>query len=73
MSNEDYDLCRRGLAQLQKLTNILPSIKQLNGEVVRDGARAVENGFHSQIWKGLWLNEIPVGLSRPASSPSRHC
>lgn len=64
MSEEDYNLCRRGLAQLQKLTNILPAIKQLNGEVAREGRRAVENGLHSQIWKGLWLNEIPVSLFR---------
>lgn len=62
MLEEDYDLCRRGLAQLQKLTNILPSIKQLNGEVTREGKRAVANGLNSQIWKGLWLNEIPVSL-----------
>ena len=62
MSSEDYELCRRGLALLQRLTDILPSIKKLDGEVVREGSRPVESGSHSQIWKGLWLNELHVGL-----------
>ncbi|KZT69071.1 kinase-like protein [Daedalea quercina L-15889] len=62
ISQDDYDQCRRGLAHLQQLTDILPSIKQLNGEVIRVGDRPVEIGGHSQIWKGLWLGEIDVAL-----------
>ncbi|KAH9934869.1 uncharacterized protein B0H18DRAFT_490629 [Fomitopsis serialis] len=61
-SIEIYGEFRKGLAHLQQLTDILPSIKQLDGEVVRTGDRPVEIGGHSQIWKGLWLDDIDVAL-----------
>ncbi|KAH9842886.1 kinase-like domain-containing protein [Rhodofomes roseus] len=62
VSLEEYGEFRKGLAHLQQLTDILPSIKLLNGEISRIGDRAVEIGGHSQIWKGVWLDEIPVAL-----------
>ncbi|EPS98374.1 hypothetical protein FOMPIDRAFT_1126611, partial [Fomitopsis schrenkii] len=53
---------RKGLAQLQKLADILPAIKRLDGEVVCIGNRPVTNEKYHEIWKGLWQNHDPVAL-----------
>jgi len=51
---------RRGLAELQRLTGIPPTIKRLDGEVVRLGDMPVERGGHSALWQGLWLGRNKV-------------
>ncbi|KAH9934868.1 kinase-like domain-containing protein, partial [Fomitopsis serialis] len=62
LSTEEYEDCRKGLVHLQQLTNIWPSVKRLDGEVVCVGSKAEVIGVHSEIWKGLWLGEIHVAL-----------
>lgn len=40
---------------MHHLTGIPPSIKILNGEVVKKGDLAIAGGTYSDIWEGIWL------------------
>ncbi|KAF8906038.1 TKL/TKL-ccin protein kinase [Gymnopilus junonius] len=51
---------QRGLIKLHRETGIPPTIKILNGEVIRNGELAVAGGTYSDIWVGLWLGEEKV-------------
>lgn len=59
---ETYEQCQQGLVELHRLTGIPPSIKRLDGEVVRYGEYPVEKGPRSQVWIGYWLGNTKVGL-----------
>lgn len=51
---------QRGLINLHRETGIPPTIKVLNGEVIRSGDLAVAGGTYSDIWVGQWLGEEKV-------------
>ncbi|KAH0584149.1 hypothetical protein H2248_009709 [Termitomyces sp. 'cryptogamus'] len=57
---QQREVVQRGLIQLHELTGIPPSIKLMNGEVIRIGDLAVAGGTYSDIWQGLWLGEKKV-------------
>ncbi|KAI0928187.1 hypothetical protein AcW1_005510 [Taiwanofungus camphoratus] len=59
---ETYEQCQQGLVELHRLTGIPPSIKRLDGEVVRYGEYPVEKGPRSQVWIGYWLGNTKVAL-----------
>ncbi|KAG5735513.1 Protein kinase byr2 [Termitomyces sp. T112] len=59
---QQREVVQRGLIQLHELTGIPPSIKLMNGEVIRIGDLAVAGGTYSDIWQGLWLGEKKVAL-----------
>ncbi|KAF8078197.1 TKL/TKL-ccin protein kinase [Lyophyllum atratum] len=60
----DYQrgVIQRGLIQLHQLTGIPPTVKRLNGEVVKIGDLAIAGGTYSDIWQGIWLGEKKVAL-----------
>ncbi|GLB35197.1 putative protein tyrosine kinase [Lyophyllum shimeji] len=53
---------QRGLFELHQLTGIPPSVKVLNGEVVKIGDLAIAGGTYSDIWQGIWLGKKKVAL-----------
>ncbi|KAF5386909.1 hypothetical protein D9615_001738 [Tricholomella constricta] len=53
---------QRGLVELHNLTGIPPSVKVLNGEVVKVGDLAIAGGTYSDIWEGKWLGVKKVAL-----------
>jgi len=54
---------QRGLINLHRETGILPTIKVLNGEVIKVSDLAVAGGTYSDIWIGRWLGEEKVNIS----------
>ena len=62
-NGQQYLQCQRGLVNLHRETGIPPTIKVLNGEVVRVSELAVAGGTYSDIWVGEWLGEEKVGRS----------
>lgn len=60
--DETYKQYQKGLIALHRLTGIPPTVKYLDGEVVKQNDLPVEKGPHSQIWTGYWLMETKVGL-----------
>ena len=61
---------QRGLLLLHENTGIPPSVKILNGEVVRIGDLAVAGGTYSDIWHGEWLGKKKVRLTASSALPS---
>ncbi|KAF9444679.1 kinase-like protein [Macrolepiota fuliginosa MF-IS2] len=53
---------QRGLAMLHRMTAIPPSNKILDGEVRKTDNLAIAGGSSSDIWRGLWLDEMKVAL-----------
>jgi len=60
---------QRGLLQLHENTGIPPSVKILNGEVVRIGDLAVAGGTYSDIWHGEWLGQKKVCFTVSCAFP----
>lgn len=60
---------QRGLLQLHENTGIPPSVKILNGEVVRVGDLAVAGGTYSDIWHGQWLGHKKVRFAVSCAFP----
>ncbi|KAI0933772.1 hypothetical protein AcV5_005833 [Taiwanofungus camphoratus] len=60
--DETYKQYQKGLIALHRLTGIPPTVKYLDGEVVKQNDLPVEKGPHSQIWTGYWLMETKVAL-----------
>lgn len=58
--SQRYLQYQRGLIKLHRETGVPPSIKILNGEVVRNGDFPVAGGAYSDIWVGMWLGEEKV-------------
>lgn len=62
---------QRGLVNLHRMTAILPSVKILDGEIVKLDDIPVAGGKYSDIWLGRWLDEEKVrggNFSRQISS-----
>ena len=73
--SQRYLQYQRGLINLHRETGIPPSIKVLNGEVVRKGDFAVAGGAYSDIWVGMWLGEEKVShifLNHSENNPQFH-
>ncbi|KAF8892661.1 kinase-like domain-containing protein [Infundibulicybe gibba] len=47
---------------LHRKTGVLPAVKVLDGEVIREGEAAIAGGTYSDIWIGKWLGEETVAL-----------
>ncbi len=63
-ANKQYSEMQRGLLYLHDKTGIPPAVKNLDGEIRRDGELPVAGGSHSDIWQGRWLGEKKVRESR---------
>ncbi|KAI0075454.1 kinase-like protein [Panus rudis PR-1116 ss-1] len=57
-----YRQFQEGLAHLHRATGIPPSVKILDGEVVRLGVLPLAGGTYSDIWEGTWLGDQKVAL-----------
>ena len=63
MTEEERERVSQGLVQLQRLADILPAIKRLDGEVVRTDDFPIRcHSHHHQIYRGLWQNHVVVSL-----------
>jgi hypothetical protein len=61
-----YLQVQRGLLDLHRVKGTYPSVKILNGEVIRDGHFPVAGGAYSDVWVGRWLGEYKVSLDGSA-------
>lgn len=48
--------------EIYKRLRTLPSVKNLNGEVIREGDIPVAGGTYSDVWIGWWLDETKVAV-----------
>ncbi|CCM02903.1 uncharacterized protein FIBRA_05017 [Fibroporia radiculosa] len=62
LSAQERERYSNGLVQLHQLTGIPPTIKRLDGEVIKEGELPVERGSHSEVWRGIWLGGEVVAL-----------
>lgn len=51
---------QRGLISIHRSTGVLPTVKILNGEIIKIGDLPVAGGVYSDIWLGKWLAEEKV-------------
>lgn len=58
--SQQYLQYQRDLINLHRETGIPPTIKRLNGEVMKTSELAVAGGTYSDIWMGVWLGEEKV-------------
>jgi len=58
--SQQYLQYQRNLINLHRETGIPPTIKRLNGEVMKTSELAVAGGTYSDIWMGVWLGEEKV-------------
>ncbi|CAL1703915.1 unnamed protein product [Somion occarium] len=58
----EYLQIQHGLTELYKRMGIPPTVKHLDGEVIRDGDIPVAGGTYSDVWIGWWLGETKVAL-----------
>ncbi len=64
--NTTYLRTQDVLSALHTATKLLPNIKSLNGEVVKDGNMPYAGGSFSDVWIGIWLGDRKVSLNRTA-------
>ncbi|KZT11463.1 kinase-like protein [Laetiporus sulphureus 93-53] len=62
LTNVEYTACQQGLVTLQRLADILPTLKDLSGQVTKVGDLPVNKGGHTQVWEGLLFGDIAVAL-----------
>ncbi|PSS30910.1 hypothetical protein PHLCEN_2v2535 [Hermanssonia centrifuga] len=60
--NTTYLRTQDVLSALHTATKLLPNIKSLNGEVVKDGNMPYAGGSFSDVWIGIWLGDRKVAL-----------
>lgn len=56
-SSKDREMWKNGLSELQRLTGIPPTLKILDGEVVKTSELPAGRGGHSLVWPGLWFGK----------------
>ncbi|KAJ7582457.1 TKL/TKL-ccin protein kinase [Mycena floridula] len=64
--------CQRGLLTLHQKTGIAPSVKILDGEVMKLGELPIAGGSDSDIWLGQWLGEEKVALKSLRNIKASH-
>jgi len=57
-----YRQMQSGLSRFQRLTGIPPTVKRLDGEVIRKGEIPVAGGIYTDVWEGEWLGDRKVAL-----------
>ncbi|KZT20257.1 TKL/TKL-ccin protein kinase [Neolentinus lepideus HHB14362 ss-1] len=60
--SEEAENLQHGLAQIHRLTGIPPSVKVLDGEVVKTDDMPIVGGTFTDVWRGVWLGTEKVAL-----------
>ena len=61
-NDTQYLQVEQGLIDLHRATGVPPTVKILDGEVMREGNYPIHGGAHSDIWVGKWLGKEKVRI-----------